>query len=91
MLIDEIETGLHYSAMSAAWTAIAQAARASNVQVFATTHSFECMRAAYESFADADPYDLAVQRLDRSDGDVAATMYDKDMLETALTSGIEVR
>ncbi|HVA46689.1 MAG TPA: AAA family ATPase [Pirellulales bacterium] len=91
VLIDEIETGLHYSAMPAAWTAIAQAARASNVQVFATTHSFECMRAAYESFADADPYDLAVQRIDRSDGEVTATVYDKDMLETALTSGIEVR
>ena len=91
VLIDEIETGFHYSVLTHVWEAVSTAARLANVQLFATTHSFECMRSAYEAFSESPTYDLNVQRLDRLDGDVAAQHYDKEMLDTALTSGIEVR
>ncbi len=92
LLIDEIDTGLHYSVMVDVWTAIATSARDADVQVFATTHSLECIRAAQESFTRSDPYDLSIHRLDRDNsGDIAATYYDEEMLETALSSGLEVR
>lgn len=91
VMIDEIEIGVHYSAMASAWSAIAKAARDCETQIFATTHSFECVRAAYESFSASENYDLAVQRLDRIDGDVKATFYDKEMIDMALASGIEFR
>ena len=50
MLVDEIEIGIHRSAMLGAWKAIGQAAERFDVQVFATTHSFEWIETAVEAF-----------------------------------------
>lgn len=44
LLIDEIDTGLHYSVMGDMWRLVAQTAQRYNIQVFATTHSFDCVR-----------------------------------------------
>ena len=44
LLIDEIDTGLHYSIMGDMWLLVAETARRYNIQVFATTHSFDCVR-----------------------------------------------
>lgn len=44
LLVDEIDTGLHYSVMSDMWRLIANTARDYGVQVFATTHSFDCVQ-----------------------------------------------
>ena len=44
LLIDEIDTGLHYSIMGDMWRLVAQTAQRHNIQVFATTHSFDCVR-----------------------------------------------
>jgi AAA15 family ATPase/GTPase len=91
VMLDEIETGLHYSAMQGVWTALAQAARKANVQVFASTHSWECFKAAHDSFAESEQYDLRAHRVDRTDGTVSATTYDQEMIETALMHGLELR
>jgi ABC-type dipeptide/oligopeptide/nickel transport system ATPase component len=45
VLIDEIENGLHHSAQSKVWEGIFQWAMKYNVQVFASTHSLECIHA----------------------------------------------
>ena len=44
LLIDEIDTGLHWTVMDSMWKLVIEAAVASSVQVFATTHSFDCVR-----------------------------------------------
>jgi len=44
LLVDEIDTGLHYSVMGDMWRMVVETAQRSNVQVFATTHSFDCVR-----------------------------------------------
>lgn len=44
LLIDEIDTGFQYSIMGDVWLLIAEAAQRYNIQVFATTHSFDCIR-----------------------------------------------
>ena len=44
LLIDEIDTGLHYSIMGDMWLLVVEAARRYNIQVFITTHSFDCVR-----------------------------------------------
>ncbi|MBI4567788.1 MAG: ATP-binding protein [Planctomycetes bacterium] len=44
LLIDEIDTGLHYSIMPKMWEMVVQTAMKSNTQVFATTHSADCIR-----------------------------------------------
>lgn len=44
LLIDEIDSGLHYSVMSEMWKLIYEAAKDLDVQVFATTHSADCIK-----------------------------------------------
>lgn len=44
MLVDEIDTGLHYSVMSEMWELVVKTAIKSNIQIFATTHSLDCIR-----------------------------------------------
>ena len=44
LLVDEIDAGLHYSVMGDMWLLVAQTAKRHNIQVFATTHSFDCVR-----------------------------------------------
>jgi AAA15 family ATPase/GTPase len=91
ILIDEIENGIHYSVMTKVWTAIAQAARAADVQIFATTHSWECITAAHQAFADSGTYDFRLHRLDRVDDSIQAVTYSQTMLDTAIKTGLEVR
>jgi hypothetical protein len=91
ILIDEIENGLHYSIMKVVWTAIAKAARQADVQVFATTHSYECIQAAHEAFAESNGDDLRLLRLDRVNGEITVVVYDNEVLEYALEMTHEVR
>ncbi len=91
VLIDEIENGLHHSVMSKIWKAIALAARESNTQIFATTHSWECIRAAHEAFASGEKYDFRLHRLGWLDGKIGRVTYDKETLAASLKHELEVR
>jgi predicted ATPase len=44
LLVDEIDTGLHYSIMGDMWLLVVEAAIRYDIQVFVTTHSFDCIR-----------------------------------------------
>ncbi len=50
LLIDEVENGLHYSTLSILWKAILKAASDNNIQLFVTTHSYECVQAVAEIY-----------------------------------------
>ena len=91
VLIDEFENGLHYAALVDAWKAVGAAARQSNVQVFATTHSWECVLAAHRAFAESDEDEFRLHRLERRDGEVVALTYDQEQLDTAIEFNFEVR
>ncbi len=93
VFIDEIENGLHYSILATVWKAIAEAARTYNVQIFATTHSFEMIRAAHQAFQGREPFDFRLYRLDReTHGDeIRAVCYDEETLDAAIEVGFEVR
>lgn len=92
-LVDEIENGLHHSVMQSVWSGIAQFAREFDVQIFATTHSWECIRAAHKAFSEDELYDFRLHRLDRigDDDDIKAVTYDQETLEAALEMEFEVR
>jgi AAA15 family ATPase/GTPase len=91
VLIDEIENGLHYSVLNNIWKAIGKAARAASVQVFATTHSRECIRSADESFSESGADDFRLFRLDRNNGEISVVTYDHEMIEGALAMSLEIR
>lgn len=91
LLVDEIENGLYYGVMIDVWKAIAAFARQFNVQLFATTHSEECIRSAHQAFEQDSQYDFRLCRLERVEDIIRAVTYDKETLGAALESGLEVR
>ena len=90
LLIDEIENGLHHSVMKDIFSHLLELAVKFDVQVIATTHSLECIAAAYEALSHSDN-DFTFHRIDRLEGHSKATYYDGDMLETAMLHEMEVR
>ncbi len=90
-LVDEIENGLHYTVQRTVWEGLGEAARRADVQVFATTHSWGCIVAAHEAFAESKEYDFALHRLQSVKGKIEAVTYDREMLETSLKAELEVR
>ena len=91
LLIDELENGLHHSLLTEIWRGLLNAAQQENVQVFATTHSYECIKAAHAAFAETMDYDFALHRLEEVKGDIIVTTYDKETLETSLANNFEIR
>jgi len=91
VLVDEIENGLYYGVIVNVWKAIAAFTRQFNVQLFATTHSEECIRAAHQAFVEDSKYDFHLHRLERMKNTIQAVTYEKETLGAALEAGLEVR
>ena len=90
-LIDEIENGLHHSILPEVWKGLAALASQENVQIFATTHSWECAVTAHEVFRKQDPYGFALHRLERINGEIQSLTYDKETLDAVDALEMEVR
>jgi len=91
VLVDEVENGLHHSILSKVWKAIGRVARRFDTQVIATTHSFECIKAAHQAFEAGESYDFRLHRLERIAGEIRAVTYDQETLAAALKADLEVR
>lgn len=91
VIVDEIENGLHYTVIKKVWKAIAQLSRKYNTQIFATTHSRECIQSAYEAFKEDKKFDLLVHRLELIKGKITDVVYDEEALDAAMKSKFEVR
>lgn len=90
-LIDEVDNGIHYSLLPQVWRSVISAVNVYNSQVWATTHSYDCINAIHEALVDT-PDALRVHRLERRpDGVVVIHTFDHAMLGRALQSGLEVR
>ena len=88
VLVDEVENGLHHSALSKVWGAIDEAARQFNTQVVASTHSFECMEAAHQSLGAED---FLVHRLEDIDGAIRCVTLGPDEIEATIKYNLEMR
>lgn len=91
VLIDEIENGLHYSVLPEIWKAINNLSKKFNVQVFATTHSYECMIAARDAFKEMEDDELRIHRISRRPDGMKATTYSFEGLDFTLDYGAEMR
>lgn len=90
LLIDEIEIGLHYSVLPDVWKLIFKTAKDLNVQVFATTHSKDCIEAFTQAAVDS-PDDGELIRLERHGEKIVAKIVDEDRLAQAINHDVEVR
>ena len=89
LLVDEIENGLHHGVLVPVWQVVSETARQNNVQVFATTHSYECIRAAHRSLGVDDGFRL--HRLEVNQGKNRCVTYEADTMEAAIKHEMEVR
>jgi AAA15 family ATPase/GTPase len=96
LLIDEFENGLHYSVQEKVWQLLFELAEKLDIQVFATTHSWDCI----ESFSKVASANKATEgmlfRVGRSvrtsdKGRVIATVFDGKQLDNITQSDVEVR
>lgn len=67
LLIDEIDTGLHFTVMEKMWHLVKRASMRFGVQVFATTHSRDCYEsvAAISRKSAIEESEVSIQRLER--------------------------
>ncbi len=89
ILIDEIESGFHYSFFPQLWKSIEFLAKKMDVQIFATTHSYECTRSALSSFEDKESF--CYIRLDKEEENIVPYIFPTDVLEYAFEQSIEIR
>jgi hypothetical protein len=90
LLVDEIDTGLHYTVMSQMWKLIFNAARELDVQVFATTHSYDCVYSLAQICSSSDrDSSVTVQRIEP--GKSRSVPYDQEEINVAAQREIEVR
>ena len=91
LLIDEFENGLHWSVQTKLWAALTKAAGEYNVQVFATTHSRDCIESFTAGVKDAGPDGASIYRLERKGDDVFAIDLPLLNVNAAMREHEEVR
>ena len=87
-LVDEFENGIHHSLLPRVWRAIHDAAISANVQVIATTHSYECISAIHRSL---DLDEFRVHRLESTDERNRCVTYGPEAISGAMEHQFEVR
>lgn len=92
LLIDEFENGLHWSVQKELWRVIREASQKFDIQVFATTHSRDCL----QSLAEVQSEQLlgnpaAIYRLERTDDTIYAQILPVDAIQSAMEYAVEVR
>ena len=91
LLIDEAENGIHHSIQTKLWQMILQTAQRNNVQVLATTHSWDCVKGFAEASAELEDVEGVLVRLERVENQLRAVEYSERNLKAAAKYGIEVR
>lgn len=89
-LIDEVENGIHYSALPVLMQGIKNVAKERDVQTIMTTHSMDCIKAASKVFEDS-PEDFQVIRLVRTEDNIEADMIPGDAVQAVIEADGEVR
>ncbi|GAB1539148.1 AAA family ATPase [Scytonema sp. NUACC21] len=91
LFVDEIDTGLHFTAMSDMWKLVWKTATRLNVQVFATTHNSDCWTslASIANQEDATEDGITIQRVEREKQ--TAVAFTQREIVIATQRGIEVR
>ncbi|MBI2421868.1 MAG: AAA family ATPase [Candidatus Hydrogenedentes bacterium] len=90
LLIDEFENGMHFSIQTDTWRTIFKLANRLNVQVMATSHSWDAIE-SFQRAASESPEDGVLIRLSRKGDDIIPTIFREDELTIATRERIEVR
>ncbi|MGZ3336511.1 MAG: AAA family ATPase, partial [Isosphaeraceae bacterium] len=89
-LIDEIDNGLHHTAMPKLWKLLGALVEKHDVQIFATTHNDDMMRSALEAFAGTEGM-LGLFRIDKRGERHVMVSYSEEAMKGILEDHFEVR
>jgi AAA15 family ATPase/GTPase len=93
LFIDEIENGLHYSTLEILWKSLLKALEVYHVQLFAATHSNECIGALaslYET-TNKESDNIRLYRIEKQENKHRAFEYSPGMISSGIDSNIEMR
>lgn len=91
LLIDEAENGIHHRVQTALWRMMLRAAVRNNVQVIATTHSWDCIRGFAEASLENSDVEGVLVRIARRAGKHGAIEYREGEFSSIMEYRIEVR
>lgn len=96
LLIDEFDNGLHYTVQEKIWGLLFELAKQFNVQIFATTHSNDCIRTfakISKERTDIDGVLIQMTKGQLKDGteQITANSVDENQLQRLLALGVDVR
>ncbi len=86
--VDEIESGLYHARLHKMWEQVATFAEKYETQIFASTHSQECLQAAADAL---DPDKFTLIQTSRANGMLKAILVDGADVTTGIKHGLEVR
>ena len=93
LLIDEIDNGLHYSVQEELWKVIFELSKKLNIQVFATTHSNDCINSFTEVLQESNNASIGsyyrIQK--RKSGRIELVEYNAEELSSVSEHNIEIR
>lgn len=91
LLIDEFENGMHFTVQAKAWKMVFSLAKELNVQVLATTHSFDCVAGFRQAAGESEGVAGILLRIDRHGDLMRVVEYTEEDLQVAIGQRIEVR
>jgi len=92
IFIDEIENGIHYTQLDKLWEIILKVSKEQNVQVFATTHSKECIESYARVAKKLEDEDIAFIELGRNDNNkLTSIVYDFEAFLNEVEQSQEIR
>jgi AAA15 family ATPase/GTPase len=90
LLVDEFENGLHWSVQPTVWKVVFEVATKLDVQVFATTHSRDCVD-GFDQAWNENPNMGAFFRLESHEAGVSVRSYTSETLTDSIDMNVEVR
>ena len=92
ILIDEIEIGIHHTKIKDFWVNIFKIAKELDVQVFATTHSDECIEAFVEASNEINHDDIRLIQLqsDIVDNKTYASTFKYKNIKAGINSNLKM-
>ena len=96
LLIDEFENGLHFSVQEKVWALLFELSEKLNIQIFATTHSWDCIESFSRTACNFNNSEGVLFRVgqsvrDSDRGSVIATVFDEQSLYNITQAEVEVR
>ena len=93
LLIDEFENGIHHSLHAEVWRSLFRLAELHDLQIFATSHSYDCLRGFGEAIVSSNQNDGFVIRLEQVEGEerTGAVIVDREGVPIVVRESIEVR